>query len=78
VNGKIRQQSNTHEMIFPVATLISFISRYMTLKPGDVIATGTPPGVGHGASPPAYLQRGDIVTLGIEGLGEQRQELVEA
>lgn len=78
VNGKIRQQSNTRNMIFPVAFLISYISRYMTLKVGDIIATGTPPGVGLGAHPPSYLQKGDVVTLGIDGLGKQRQELVAA
>lgn len=78
VNGKVRQQSNTRSMIFPVAFLISYISRYMTLKGGDIIATGTPPGVGLGADPPCYLQKGDVVTLGIDGLGKQRQELVAA
>jgi 2,4-diketo-3-deoxy-L-fuconate hydrolase len=65
-------------MIFGVAHLVSYISRYMTLMPGDVISTGTPAGVGLGQKPPKYLKAGDIVELGIEGLGRQRQRLVEA
>jgi 2-keto-4-pentenoate hydratase/2-oxohepta-3-ene-1,7-dioic acid hydratase in catechol pathway len=73
VNGQMRQQSSTEQMIFPVKHLVSYISKFMTLHPGDVISTGTPPGVGMGAKPPAYLKRGDIVTLGVEGLGQQRQ-----
>lgn len=78
VNGCMRQNGNTRDMIFPVAFIISYVSRYMTLMPGDVIATGTPPGVGLGLTPPTFLAKGDIVTLGVEGLGEQRQELIEA
>jgi 2,4-didehydro-3-deoxy-L-rhamnonate hydrolase len=78
VNGRMRQNANTRNMIFPVAFIISYVSRYMTLMPGDVIATGTPPGVGLGLTPPTFLAKGDIVTLGVEGLGEQRQELIEA
>ena len=78
VNGRMRQNANTRNMIFPVAFIISYVSRYMTLMPGDVIATGTPSGVGLGATPPTFLAKGDIVTLGVEGLGEQRQELIEA
>jgi 2-keto-4-pentenoate hydratase/2-oxohepta-3-ene-1,7-dioic acid hydratase in catechol pathway len=78
VNGRMRQQANTREMIFGVAFIVSYVSRYMTLMPGDIIATGTPPGVGLGATPPTFLQKGDVVTLGIDGLGEQRQELVGA
>lgn len=78
VNGRMRQNANTRDMIFPVAFIISYVSRYMTLMPGDVIATGTPPGVGLGATPPTYLAAGDVVTLGVENLGEQRQELVAA
>jgi 2,4-diketo-3-deoxy-L-fuconate hydrolase len=78
VNGRMRQNGNTRDMIFPVAFIISYVSRYMTLMPGDVIATGTPPGVGLGLTPPTFLAKGDIVTLGVEGLGEQRQELIEA
>jgi len=65
-------------MIFGVAFIVSYVSRYMTLMPGDIIATGTPPGVGLGATPPTFLQKGDVVTLGVDGLGEQRQELVGA
>jgi len=60
-----------------VAEIISFLSRFMTLLPGDVIATGTPPGVGMGFKPPVYLQPGDVVELGIEGLGDQRQEVIQ-
>jgi 2-keto-4-pentenoate hydratase/2-oxohepta-3-ene-1,7-dioic acid hydratase in catechol pathway len=73
VNGKMRQDSTTGQMIFPVKVLISYISRFMTLHPGDLIATGTPPGVALGAKPPVYLQPGDTVRCGIEGLGEQIQ-----
>jgi 2-keto-4-pentenoate hydratase/2-oxohepta-3-ene-1,7-dioic acid hydratase in catechol pathway len=75
VNGQTRQQSRTDQMIFPVAALVSYISRFMTLQPGDIISTGTPPGVALGAKPPVYLKRGDVVTLGIDGLGEQRQHV---
>ena len=64
-------------MVFSVAEIISFLSRFMTLLPGDVIATGTPPGVGMGFRPPVYLQPGDVVELGIEGLGNQRQEVIK-
>jgi 2-keto-4-pentenoate hydratase/2-oxohepta-3-ene-1,7-dioic acid hydratase in catechol pathway len=74
VNGRRMQSGNTRTMIFPVAAIVSYVSRYMTLMPGDVIATGTPPGVGMGMRPdPVYLRAGDIVELGIEGLGKQRQ-----
>jgi 2-keto-4-pentenoate hydratase/2-oxohepta-3-ene-1,7-dioic acid hydratase in catechol pathway len=73
VNDRMRQNSSTHQMIFPVKTLVSYISTFMTLLPGDIIATGTPPGVAMGAKPPLYLRRGDTVQLGIEGLGDQRQ-----
>jgi 2-keto-4-pentenoate hydratase/2-oxohepta-3-ene-1,7-dioic acid hydratase in catechol pathway len=76
VNGVRRQTGNTKTMIFGVAELVSDTSRYMTLLPGDVITTGTPPGVGLGMKPPQYLKEGDIVTLGIQGLGEQRQKVV--
>lgn len=76
VNGARRQTGNTATMIFPVAKIISFVSRFLTLMPGDVIATGTPPGVGMGMRPPQYLKAGDTVTLGIDGLGEQRQNVV--
>ncbi len=73
VNGEKRQRGNTRTMIFPVAELVAYVSRCMTLLPGDVIATGTPPGVGFGMRPQVYLKAGDVVTLGISGLGEQRQ-----
>jgi 2,4-diketo-3-deoxy-L-fuconate hydrolase len=77
VNGEARQRGNTKTMIFDVATIVSKVSEYMTLSPGDIIATGTPPGVGMGMKPkPCYLKVGDIVTCGIEGLGEQRQKIV--
>ena len=69
VNGEKRQNSNTDQMIFDVPTLVSYLSRFMTLLPGDVISTGTPPGVGLGFNPPLYLKAGDVVELGIEGLG---------
>lgn len=76
VNGEIRQDSDTSDMIFPVSKLISYISQFMTLLPGDVIATGTPGGVGMGMSPPQFLKVGDVVELGIEGIGEIRQEII--
>lgn len=76
VNGEMLQQSNTNDMIFTVPFLVSYVSQYMTLLPGDVIATGTPAGVGLGLKPPRYLKAGDVVQLGIEGLGEQRQVAV--
>jgi len=76
VNGRRVQSGNTGSMVFDVAYLVSHISRYMTLMPGDVISTGTPPGVGHGQKPPVYLRPGDVVELGIEGLGQQRQHVV--
>jgi 2-keto-4-pentenoate hydratase/2-oxohepta-3-ene-1,7-dioic acid hydratase in catechol pathway len=76
VNGRRRQDSTTADMIFGVAYLVSYISRFMTLMPGDVIATGTPPGVGLGHKPPIFLKPGDTMRLGIEGLGEQSQTVV--
>lgn len=76
VNGTRRQTGNTRTMIFPLATLISYISQFMKLMPGDVVTTGTPPGVGLGMKPPQFLKAGDVVTLGIEGLGTQRQTVV--
>lgn len=79
VNGQARQRGNTKTMIFDVATIVSRVSEYMTLMPGDIIATGTPPGVGMGMKPkPKYLKIGDVVTCGIEGLGEQRQKIIAA
>jgi 2-keto-4-pentenoate hydratase/2-oxohepta-3-ene-1,7-dioic acid hydratase in catechol pathway len=76
VNGVRRQSGNTRTMIFGVAHLVSYISHFMTLMPGDVIPTGTPPGVGMGMKPPTYLKPADEVRLGIAGLGEQRQRFV--
>ena len=77
VNGEFRQKSSTANMIFDVPTLVSYISDFMTLLPGDVISTGTPAGVALGMSPPPYLKPGDVVELGIEGLGSSRQEVSE-
>ena len=76
VNGKRMQTGSTRTMIFDCATLVSYLSQFMTLLPGDIITTGTPPGVGLGMKPPTYLKKGDVVTLGIEGLGEQKQLVV--
>ena len=76
VNGNTMQKGSTKTMIFSVAEIISYMSRYMTLLPGDLIATGTPPGVGMGMKPQVYLKAGDEMHLGIEGLGEQRQKVV--
>ncbi len=76
LNGKRMQTGNTKTMVFGVAKLVSYVSQFMTLEPGDVITTGTPPGVGMGMKPPRYLKKGDVMTLGIEGLGEQRQTVV--
>jgi len=75
VNGQPMQRGNTRTMIFGVAHLVSYVSQFMTLLPGDIITTGTPPGVGMGRKPPQYLKPGDVVTLGIAGLGEQRQNV---
>ncbi|SEA74347.1 fumarylacetoacetate hydrolase family protein [Variovorax sp. YR216] len=76
VNGQRMQTGNTRTMIFNVAKLVSYVSQLNTLEPGDVITTGTPPGVGMGMKPPVFLKKGDVMTLGIEGLGEQRQEVI--
>ena len=73
VNGEFRQRSSTAEMIFGVPFLVSYISQFMTLLPGDVVSTGTPAGVGLGMKPPQYLKPGDVVELGIDGLGESKQ-----
>lgn len=75
VNGKRMQDGNTNTMIFTVAEIIEHLSGLMTLHPGDVISTGTPPGVGMGKKPPTFLKAGDVVELEIEGLGKQRQEV---
>jgi len=76
VNGVKKQRGSTKTMIFGVADLVADVSQYMTLLPGDVITTGTPPGVGMGMKPQQYLKAGDVVTLGIQGLGEQKQKVV--
>ena len=78
VNGEKRQRGSTSTLIFNVPTVVSYVSRFMTLMPGDIIPTGTPPGVGLGMKPPQFLKVGDVMTLGIEGLGEQRQTVVAA
>jgi 2-keto-4-pentenoate hydratase/2-oxohepta-3-ene-1,7-dioic acid hydratase in catechol pathway len=77
VNGRRMQKGNTRTMIFGVAKLVSYCSQFMTLLPGDIITTGTPPGVGAGMKPePVFLKPGDVLNLGIQGLGEQRQDVV--
>lgn len=77
VNGDEKQRSTTADMVFDVPTVVSYLSRYMTLLPGDVISTGTPSGVGLGFDPPVFLRPGDVVECGIEGLGTQKQRLVK-
>jgi 2-keto-4-pentenoate hydratase/2-oxohepta-3-ene-1,7-dioic acid hydratase in catechol pathway len=76
VNGALKQSSSTADLIFDIPTLVSYLSRFMTLLPGDVVSTGTPAGVGMGHKPPVYLKAGDVVEYGIEGLGEARQKIV--
>jgi 2-keto-4-pentenoate hydratase/2-oxohepta-3-ene-1,7-dioic acid hydratase in catechol pathway len=76
LNGKRMQTGNTSTMIFTVAQIVSYLSKFMTLEPGDVIATGTPPGVGMGRKPQRFLKKGDVVRLGIAGLGEQQAEVI--
>ena len=77
VDGQRYQNGSTATMVFGVAFLVSYLSRFMSLQPGDIISTGTPPGVGHGMKPPVYLRAGNEMRLGVEGLGEQRQRVVE-
>jgi len=77
VNGERRQDGNTGQMVFSVWELIAYVSRFMSLQVGDLLSTGTPAGVGHGARPPRYLQPKDIVEIGIDGLGTQRHVVVE-
>jgi 2-keto-4-pentenoate hydratase/2-oxohepta-3-ene-1,7-dioic acid hydratase in catechol pathway len=77
VNGAMRQDSNTSNMVFRVPFLLSYISQFMTLLPGDVVSTGTPAGVGLGLKPPVYLKAGDVVELGIDGLGCQQQTALQ-
>ncbi|MGV8950309.1 MAG: fumarylacetoacetate hydrolase family protein [Cypionkella sp.] len=76
VNGATEQDGGTQTMVYGVAHLVSYLSQFMTLHPGDVISTGTPPGVGMGKKPPRYLKAGDVVELGISGLGSQRQDVI--
>jgi len=76
VNGKKMQNGSTKTMVYGVAHVVSYLSQFMTLHPGDVISTGTPPGVGMGMKPPQYLKAGDVVELSIEGLGQQRQDVI--
>ena len=78
VDGHRYQNGNTRTMVFDVATIVSYLSQFMSLQAGDVIATGTPPGVGLGQKPPVYLKAGQIMHLGIDGLGEQRQQVINA
>lgn len=73
VNGQRMQTGNTRNLIFDVSHIVSYVSQFMSLEPGDLISTGTPPGVGMGMNPPRWLNDGDVITLGIDGLGEQRQ-----
>lgn len=76
VNGERRQDGRTATMIFSPSFIVSYVSRFMSLQPGDIISTGTPPGVGLGMTPPTFLKPGDVVELGVEGLGQQRQDVV--
>jgi 2-keto-4-pentenoate hydratase/2-oxohepta-3-ene-1,7-dioic acid hydratase in catechol pathway len=76
VNGVSRQDGSTGTMVYGVAHIVAYLSKFMSLHPGDVISTGTPPGVGMGLKPPTYLKPGDVIELGIEGLGGQRQDVI--
>lgn len=76
VNGRRFQHGSSRTMVFGPAVLVSYVSRFMSLQPGDIISTGTPPGVGMGQKPPVWLQPGDVIELGIQGLGRQRQRVV--
>jgi len=76
LNGKRVQNGSTSTMIFGVNFLISYLSQFMSLQPGDIISTGTPPGVGQGMQPPVFLKQGDVIRLGVEGLGEQNQKII--
>jgi 2,4-diketo-3-deoxy-L-fuconate hydrolase len=78
VNGESRQRGHTKNMVFGVAQLVAYVSRFMSLRAGDIISTGTPAGVAHGMKPPRYLQPGDVVEMGITGLGVQKNRVVEA
>ncbi|TCN20588.1 fumarylacetoacetate hydrolase family protein [Sinorhizobium americanum] len=76
INGETKQNGSTETMVYGVSYLVSYLSQFMTLHPGDIISTGTPPGVGMGFKPPQYLKAGDVIELGIEGLGTQKQTVV--
>jgi 2-keto-4-pentenoate hydratase/2-oxohepta-3-ene-1,7-dioic acid hydratase in catechol pathway len=78
VNGEIRQHGHTKDLIFGIAKLVSYVSHFMSLRAGDLISTGTPAGVAHGMKPPRYLQPGDVVEMGITGLGTQRNRVIQA
>ena len=75
ISGKNMQQGNTNKMIFNINFLLSYLSKFMSLQPGDIITTGTPPGIGSGKKPPIFLKRGDEVKLSIDELGEQKQKV---
>ena len=77
VNGETKQNGNSNKLIFGIAHLVSYLSEFMTLEPGDIVSTGTPPGVGMGAKPPQFMKPGDVIELGIEGLGSSKQTAVE-
>jgi 2-keto-4-pentenoate hydratase/2-oxohepta-3-ene-1,7-dioic acid hydratase in catechol pathway len=77
VSGERRQNGSTRDMVFSVGELVAYVSRFMSLQPGDLVSTGTPAGVGHGSKPPRYLQPGDVVEMGIDGLGHQRHVVVD-
>jgi acylpyruvate hydrolase len=77
VNGELRQKSTTANMIFGVAETVAFVSQFVTLEPGDIIATGTPGGVGHARKPPRYLGEGSSLVTRVEGVGEQRNVMVK-
>src|SRR2546426_5033745 len=76
VNGESRQRGSTANMIFPIRQLVAYVSRFMSLRAGDIVSTGTPAGVAHGMKPPRYLQPGDVVEMGITGLGVQKNRVV--
>ena len=78
VNGEFKQQGNTSDFIFDVPSVVSYVSKFMTLLPGDIISTGTPSGVALGMDKPEYLKPGDVVELGIEGLGVSKQKVVSS
>jgi 2-keto-4-pentenoate hydratase/2-oxohepta-3-ene-1,7-dioic acid hydratase in catechol pathway len=78
VNGETRQRGSTKDLIFGIAALVSYVSGFMSLRAGDLISTGTPAGVAHGMKPPRYLEPGDVVEMGITGLGTQKNRVVQA